>query len=91
MFYSGSLPPPPVSLGNIILFQDPFNVLDVAELRLHLAEVPCMLPFACSILLPTSLPLASLMLPFRLCDAPLNLIFVDAHDVLLSASGGQVP
>jgi hypothetical protein len=53
------------------LFPGPLHVcLDVAELRLNLAEVLLQLPFACSILLPTSSPVVSLILPFASATRP---------------------
>ena len=70
------------------LFQDPLHVfLDVAELRLHLAEVLLHVAFCLQHLVAHKSAAGFLDAPFRLCDAPLNLIFVDAHDVLLSGLG----
>src|SRR5579864_2214262 len=66
------------------LFRGIFHVLlDVAQLFLNLAEVLLNVAFCFQRLVTYELAGGFLDRSFRLFDAALNLVFVDAHDVLL--------
>jgi hypothetical protein len=74
------------------LFQGIFHVLlDVAHLLLNLAEVLLNVAFFFQCLVAHELARGFLDRSFRLFDAALNLVFVDAHDVLLLIHAGKRP
>jgi hypothetical protein len=79
-------------LKRSVLFRRIFYVfLEVTELRLNLAEVLLNIAFCFQRLVAHDFAGSFLYGSFRLFDAALNLIFVDAHDVLLITDTGKRP
>src|ERR1700736_6249112 len=74
------------------LFRGIFHVLlDVAQLFSNLAAVLLNIAFCFQRLVTHELTGGFLDRSFRLFDAALNLVFVDAHDVLLLTQAGKRP